>query len=51
VSVEEDRKELAELEQGWMQAMEDRDEETLERLVAPRLPLHRAASRARADVT
>ena len=35
MSVEEDRKELAELEEGWMQAMEDRDQEALERLVAP----------------
>ena len=35
MSVEEDREELARLEQSWMQAMEDRDEETLERLVAP----------------
>jgi ketosteroid isomerase-like protein len=35
VSVEEDRKELAALEQGWMQAMEDRDEARLDELVAP----------------
>jgi ketosteroid isomerase-like protein len=35
VSAEEDRKELAELEQAWMQAMEDRDEARLEELVAP----------------
>jgi ketosteroid isomerase-like protein len=34
VSAEEDRKELAELEQAWMQAMEDRDEPRLEELVA-----------------
>ena len=50
MSEEEDRAELAELEQGWMQAMQDRDEARLEELVAPRLPLHRAAPRARADV-
>jgi ketosteroid isomerase-like protein len=35
VSADEDRKELAELEQTWMQAMEDRDEARLEELVAP----------------
>jgi ketosteroid isomerase-like protein len=35
VSVEEDRQALAELEQGWMQAMEDRDEARLQELVAP----------------
>jgi ketosteroid isomerase-like protein len=35
VSADEDRKELAELEQAWMQAMEDRDEARLEELVAP----------------
>ena len=35
MSAEEDREELAELEQSWMQAMQDRDEEKLERLVAP----------------
>jgi ketosteroid isomerase-like protein len=34
VSAEEDRTELAELEQAWMQAMEDRDEARLEVLVA-----------------
>ena len=34
MSVEEDRKQLAELEQGWMQAMEDRDQPRLEELVA-----------------
>jgi ketosteroid isomerase-like protein len=35
VSAEEDRKELAELEEGWMSAMQARDAEALERLVAP----------------
>src|SRR5688572_31715779 len=35
MSVEEDRAELARLEEAWMQAVEDRDMETLERLVAP----------------
>src|SRR5829696_6546582 len=35
MSGEEDRQELAELEQAWMQAMEDRDEPRLEELVAP----------------
>jgi ketosteroid isomerase-like protein len=35
VSGEEDSAELAELEQGWMRAMQARDEEALERLVAP----------------
>jgi ketosteroid isomerase-like protein len=35
VPAEDDRKELAELEQAWMQAMEDRDEARLEELVAP----------------
>jgi ketosteroid isomerase-like protein len=35
VSVEEDRAELAELEEGWMRAMQERDAEKLERLVAP----------------
>jgi ketosteroid isomerase-like protein len=34
VSADEDRKELAELEQTWMQAMEDRDEARLDELVA-----------------
>jgi len=34
VAVEEDRKELAELEQAWMQAMEDRNQPRLEELVA-----------------
>ncbi len=34
-SAEEDRKELARLEQEWMQAMQDRDAERLEELVAP----------------
>jgi ketosteroid isomerase-like protein len=34
VSAEDDRRELAELEQAWMQAMEDRDEARLEELVA-----------------
>ena len=35
MSEEEDRAELAKLEEGWMQAMQDRDEERLEELVAP----------------
>ena len=35
MSVEEDRAELARLEEAWMQAVEERDMETLERLVAP----------------
>jgi hypothetical protein len=35
MSEEQDRAELAELEQGWMQAMQDRDEARLEELVAP----------------
>ena len=35
MSVEEDRAELARLQVAWMQAVEDRDIETLERLVAP----------------
>jgi ketosteroid isomerase-like protein len=35
MSVEEDREELAKLEEGWMRAMQERDAETLERLVAP----------------
>ena len=35
MSVEEDRAELARLQQAWMQAVEDRDMATLERLVAP----------------
>src|SRR5215212_8766122 len=35
MSVEEDRAELARLQEAWMQAVEDRDMETLERLVAP----------------
>ena len=35
MSVEEDRAELARLEEAWMQAVEDRDMEKLERLVAP----------------
>src|SRR3954452_10727533 len=35
MSAEEDREELAQLEEGWMRAMQMRDEETLERLVAP----------------
>jgi len=34
VSAEDDRAELAELEEGWMGAMQARDEEALERLVA-----------------
>ncbi len=32
---DEDRQELARLEQAWMQAMQDRDEARLEQLVAP----------------
>ena len=35
MSVEEDRAELARLQQAWMQAVEDRDMEALERIVAP----------------
>ena len=35
MSDEEDRAELAQLEEGWMQAMQDRDEARLEELVAP----------------
>src|SRR3954454_4177781 len=35
MSEEEDRAELAKLEEGWMQAMQDRDEARLEELVAP----------------
>ena len=35
MSAEQDRQELAELEQAWMQAMEDRDEARLDGLVAP----------------
>jgi len=35
MSEEEDRSELAKLEEGWMQAMQDRDEARLEELVAP----------------
>ena len=35
MSAEEDREELAQLEESWMRAMQARDEETLERLVAP----------------
>ena len=35
MSVEEDRAELARLQQAWMQAVEDRDVEALERIVAP----------------
>jgi ketosteroid isomerase-like protein len=35
VSVEEDRRELAELEEEWMSAMQARDEARLEELVAP----------------
>ena len=34
MSAEDDRAELAELEEGWMRAMQVRDEEELERLVA-----------------
>ena len=35
MSEEEDRAELAKLEEGWMRAMQDRDEARLEELVAP----------------
>ena len=35
MSLEDDRAELARLEEAWMQAVEDRDMEALERLVAP----------------
>jgi ketosteroid isomerase-like protein len=35
MSAEEQRAELARLEEAWMQAVEDRDIEALERLVAP----------------
>ncbi len=35
MSVEEDRAELARLQEAWMQAVEDRDMEALERIVAP----------------
>ena len=34
MSAEDDRAQLAELEEGWMRAMQVRDEEELERLVA-----------------
>jgi ketosteroid isomerase-like protein len=34
VSAEEDRKELAEVEEDWMRAMQERDEARLEELVA-----------------
>ena len=35
MTVEDDRAELARLQEAWMQAVEDRDMETLERIVAP----------------
>ena len=35
MSAEEDRAELARLQEAWMQAVEERDMETLERIVAP----------------
>ena len=35
MSLDDDRAELARLEQAWMQAVEDRDMAALERLVAP----------------
>ena len=35
MSADDDRAELARLEQAWMQAVEDRDMDALERLVAP----------------
>jgi ketosteroid isomerase-like protein len=35
MSVDEDRAELARLEEAWMQAVQDRDMNALERLVAP----------------
>ena len=35
MTVEDDRAELARLQEQWMQAVEDRDMEALERIVAP----------------
>ena len=35
MTLDDDRAELARLEQAWMQAVEDRDMDALERLVAP----------------
>jgi ketosteroid isomerase-like protein len=35
MSVDEDRAELAQLQDDWMRAVQERDMETLERLVAP----------------
>ena len=35
MTVEDDREELARLQEAWMQAVEDRDMEALERIVAP----------------
>jgi len=35
MTVEQDREELARLQEAWMQAVEDRDMEALERIVAP----------------
>jgi ketosteroid isomerase-like protein len=35
MNVEEDRAELARLQEAWMQAVEDRDMDALERIVAP----------------
>ena len=35
MSADEDRAELARLQEAWMQAVEDRDMEALERIVAP----------------
>jgi ketosteroid isomerase-like protein len=35
MSEDEDREELAQLEEGWMRAMQERNEERLEELVAP----------------
>ena len=35
MAVEEDREELARLQEAWMQAVEERDMEALERIVAP----------------
>ena len=35
MSADDDRAELARLQEAWMQAVEDRDSEALERIVAP----------------
>jgi ketosteroid isomerase-like protein len=39
MGTEEDRAELARLQEAWMQAVEDRDMKTLERIVAPEFRL------------